>query len=205
MLWLLLSAGEALVLGTVKGGVPGTVPFLAGWCVMCCLLAAASRAGVFPAMNLRQMVGHRVGILLWPLIITVWFSMQGRNIVERHGWPNRVQHLMFAASVVTLLLPALVRWWGGLHRLERVLLAVAVTVLIGSGVELLEYGMRSAGEGDPVDNVWAWRDTMIDTVMNVVGACVASWFLAARMATAPGGRERSALSNAVPATENRSR
>jgi hypothetical protein len=180
MLWLLLSAVEGLLLGTIKGGVPGTGPFLAGWSVMCGLLAVATWRGIFPPMNRRQLIGHRIGILLWPLVITVWFSVQGRQIVERHGWPNRVQHFMFAASVVTLLLPALVRWWNGLHRLEKMLLAIAVTVLIGNGVELMEYGMRTAGEGRAVDNAWAWRDTMIDTVMNVLGALVASWYLSVK-------------------------
>jgi hypothetical protein len=171
-MWFAVSALEALVLSlSTRRSIPDVAAFLFVWMVLNVILAVADRVGVFPSLTTMQRRVHRAVTLAFPVFITGWFWAQRQNIIPHHGLPNRIQHLVWSAAMVSLFIPVLARWWGNVSRVERIVMTVGLVVLLGNAVEVVEYKTFAPGWAEtPWQGLWAWRDTMLDLVMNVIGA-----------------------------------
>jgi hypothetical protein len=94
-------------------------------------------------------------------------------VIQHHGAPNRIQHMIWAAAMTALFIPPLARWWGHVSRVERIVMSVALVVLCGVMVEIVEFRQfANQYTNDPSQGLWAWRDTNIDGMMNLLGATV---------------------------------
>ncbi len=187
-MWFFMSSVQALVLATLTyRSIPDLAAFLVGWAGLAGVLAIADRLKLFPPLTSKQRIVHRLGVIGFPLIISGWFGAQHHDLIGHQGLPNRMQHLMWAAGMVALLLPVLARWWNGVSRIERIVMAVGLVVLIGNGVEVVEYKVFASGWANtPWQGMRAWRDTMLDLMMNIIGASAVAWLVTAGAPAVPG-------------------
>ncbi len=171
---LLISAIEALGLGLVtRGDGTETYPFLMVWTVLVGGMAIAQHLGAFPTLTSVQRTIHTISALAFPPFIAAWFWAREHGVIEHHGAPNRIQHFVWAAAMTALFVPALARGWGQVSRFERIVMSVALVVLCGVVVEMVEFRLFSRQySSNPAQGLWAWRDTNIDGMMNVLGATV---------------------------------
>jgi hypothetical protein len=196
-MWFALSALEALVLSlSTRRSIPDVAAFLFVWMVLTVSLAVADRLRLFPTLTTTQRRVHRIFTIGFPVFITGWFWAQRQDIIPHNGLANRIQHLAWSAAMVSLFIPVLARWWGHVSRLERVVMAVGLVVLLGNAVEVVEYKTFAAGWAEtPWQGLWAWRDTMLDLVMNIVGATLVAFVVtgqsAQRLVRAKHAQDRS--------------
>jgi hypothetical protein len=181
---LIFSAIEALCLAVLtRGDGTETYPFLAVWTVLVGGMAAAQRMGAFPSLTSAQRAIHTVSALSFPPFIAARFWAREHGVIEHHGPPNRIQHVIWSGAMTALFVPAMARCWGNVSRFERVVMSVALVVLCGVLVEIVEFRQFSSQyTSDPSQGLWAWRDTNIDEMMNVLGATIV-----AVLATRPAG------------------
>jgi hypothetical protein len=171
-MWFLLSALEAIALMMLTYSVvPGAAVFMAAWCALAFVMWIASRRGVFPHLTTIQRRVNSIGVMAFPAIICGWMVADMKGLFPHTGLPNRIQHLLWSASMVSLLVPLFARWWGSVARAERVLMAIGVVMLLGSFIEVFEYNHFSQAWSDqPWKGMWAWRDTTFDVSMNMIGS-----------------------------------
>lgn len=112
---------------------------------------------------------HSACAVLFPLFATTWKFVQQRYDLEQGGLPNRIQHLAWSAAMVGVLLPLLGRWWAGRSWWEPVLAAVAIVALLGNVTEVGEFLAKDRAQRTTYAYAY-YRDTMIDSVMNMIGA-----------------------------------
>jgi hypothetical protein len=119
---------------------------------------------------------YQLGGLGFPVAATLWKATT--HFAEGDGLPNRLQHGVGAAATVCVLTPVFVRWWRGLDLVEAAVIGVGVVLAMGAMVELFEASYKM---GLPeVYQAGAFRDTMKDLAMNLVGAAagfVVVWVL----------------------------
>jgi hypothetical protein len=171
-MWFALSALEALLLSVAtRRSIPDIAAFMFVWMILTGVLAVADRFRLFPVLTPIQQRVHRVAVIGFPVFIVGWFWAQHVELIAHNGLPNRFQHVMWSAAMVSLFIPLLARWWNHVSRIERIMMAIGLVILLGNAVEVVEYKTFAAGWAQtPWQGLWAWRDTMLDLVMNVVGA-----------------------------------
>jgi hypothetical protein len=157
------------------------------WVIALCGLQGAARRGWFPELTIAQRRVHHGALVLIPIGITAWLRFEEARLIDHAGLANRVQHFVWAMSMAALLIPVFARWWGPVHRIERIIMAVAVVVMLGSAAEVFEYETMSAGvAARPLAGFWVWRDTMLDSIMNGLGAGLIALIVSASKQEASG-------------------
>ncbi len=178
-----LSALESfvLILVTFRANA-GVAVFMAAWCVFALLLGFADRLHAFPPLSPIQSRVNKVGMLVFPALISAWIVAEAKGLINHVGTPNRIQHLLWSASMVSLLLPMFARWWANTHRIERVLMIVGVVMFLGTLIEMVEFHQFASQWADqPWKGMWAWRDTTLDTLMNLIGSFVVGVLVTGRV------------------------
>jgi hypothetical protein len=181
-MWFFVSALESLLLmlATYRR-MPDVAVFMAGWFVLSLAMGVADRWDVFPTLSTVQSRVNTFGMVVFPVVITAWMAAEREGWIHHAGTPNRIQHLMWSASMVSLLLPVFARWWGSVHRLERIVMTVGVVMLLGTFIEVFEYRAFSPQWADqPWKGLWAWRDRTLDMTMNMIGSFVVALLVTAK-------------------------
>lgn len=134
------------------------------------LLSAAADAGLAGIVNWS--VTAPPELTLWLAVAGFLHSLGMLGLYESVGWWDHLTHFVSAALVAALVY-AFVLVDGVLQSLGAGPAAVAVTVAVGVGWELLELGAREVGRWldiDPVLVYYGWSDTALDLAFDIVGA-----------------------------------
>jgi hypothetical protein len=146
---------------------------LVAWFVMAALMQR-----VKPRIPPRMAMWHIAAVVGFPLVATGWKWAQQRFDITDGGAPNRVQHFVWAACVVGMLLPVLTRWWRGRRLWEQVLMAVGTVSVFGNFAEVMEYvNVRDEVKASHRAARYTLGDTMVDLCVNAAGAMVAALLL----------------------------
>jgi hypothetical protein len=189
---LLLETFALIVVGYFA--VPAAPFFMVLWIIALCGLQGAARRGWFPELTTPQRCVHQSALVVIPIVITGWLRFEEARLIDHAGFPNRVQHFVWAMAMAALMIPVFARWWGQVHRVERVVMAVAVVVMLGCAAEVFEYETMSAGVAtQPGAGFWVWRDTMLDFIMNGLGAALVALVVSGAQGNPIGGRKQTAL------------
>jgi hypothetical protein len=125
-----------------------------------------------PTMPRGLMIFHRIGTLTFPIFATLMKWRGARNgVFEDISIGNRVQHFTWALGTVALFAPLLGRWVVDRKWLEKHLIVVGFVALLGNLNEIGEWS-RSLMNIDV-----AYRDTMLDLVMNLFGSALGAFIL----------------------------
>ncbi len=139
------------------------------WCSLAAVLGLARHT-----LNVNQMRLHVLSMLGFPILGTAWKAYQQATDFPHQGIPNRLQHLIWAATMVGLLLPVLAVVWRKFSTptvLLQTLVCISAIGLIGEiGEFLLQMSLTRAS----VAYYFLAQDTLLDVAMNAIGGSVAA-------------------------------
>lgn len=137
------------------------------WCV-----AAAAIGLVRETLNPAQMKLQVVSMLSFPIVGTAWKAYQQAVNYPHSGIPNRLQHLIWAATMVGLLLPVLVLAWRKLSTRTVLLQTLVCISAIGFAGEIGEFLIHTNHSYQAATQYFLSDDTLVDILMNAIGGSI---------------------------------
>jgi hypothetical protein len=167
--------GSLLVVGAGSIAVSHAIVYPLWTLLLVAWTAMAAVVGrVRYTLNTNQMRVHVVSMLAFPIAGTAWKAYQQATNYSHVGIPNRLQHLIWAAMMVGLILPVLVCGWRKFSTLKVILQTLVCISAIGLLGEIGEFVVHENYTIAAFGEYFGRHDTMLDIVMNAIGGAMAA-------------------------------